>query len=138
MPQQATTTEIQYNNSGVLAGDSGLVYDDAGGKKLTVGVGGGTLQVNNIDGYDGVGNGLMLRSDDGAGTKASHILMRSHISGTETLFLQGNVDFTNIDTVDFTGANVNAYLPHIVIATVTAYAEAGMGWKYYPQRKRHI
>lgn len=125
-------TEIQYNNSGVLAGDSGLVYDDAGGKKLTVGVGGGTLQVNNIDGYDGVGNGLMLRSDDGAGTKASHILMRSHISGTETLFLQGNVDFTNIDTVDFTGANVNGLSSTYSNATVTAYAEAGWAGNIIP------
>ncbi len=122
-------TEIQYNNSGVLAGDSGLVYDDAGGKKLTVGVGGGTLQVNNIDGYDSVGNGLMLRSDDGAGTKASHILMRSHISGTETIFLQGNVDFTSADGVDFTGTNVTG-LPTNV--TVTAYAETGWAGNIIP------
>ena len=92
-------TQVQFNNSGTLAGDSGLVYDSTG-KKLTVGVGGGTLQVNNIDGYDSVGNGLALRSDNGAGVKSTHVIFRSHVSGVETLFLQGNVDFTNIDTVD--------------------------------------
>jgi hypothetical protein len=124
-----SNTQVQYNSSGTLAGDSGLVYDDTGGKTLKVGVGGGTLHVNNIDGYDSVGNGLMLRSDNGAGVKASHILMRSHVSGTETIFLQGNVDFTSADGVDFTGTNVTG-LPTNV--TVTAYAETGWAGNIIP------
>jgi len=124
-------TQVQFNNSGALAGDSGLVYDSTG-KKLTVGVGGGTLQVNNIDGYDSVGNGLALRSDNGAGVKSTHIIFRSHVSGVETLFLQGNVDFTNIDTVDFTGANVIGLTSTYSNATVTAYAEAGWAGNIIP------
>ena len=124
-----SNTQVQYNDGGVLAGDAGLVYDDAGAKTLKVGVGGGTLQVNNIDGYDSVGNGLMLRSDNGAGTKASHILMRSHVSGTETIFLQGNVDFTGTDGVDFSNTNVSG-LPTNV--TVTAYAETGWAGNIIP------
>ena len=125
-------TEVQYNNAGVLAGDTGLVYDNTGGKVLKVGVGGGTLQVNNIDGYDSVGNGLALRSDDGSGVKSTHVIFRSHISGIETLFLQGNVDFTNIDTVDFTGANVTGLSSTYSNATVTAYAESGWAGNIVP------
>ena len=99
-------TEVQFNNSGAFAGDSGLTFDSSGGKTLKVGAGGGTVKANSFQGADSVSTGVTFQSDNGSGVKANHLQIQSHTGSVQTVFPSGAVDFTSAGSVDFTGTTV--------------------------------
>ena len=104
-------TEIQYNNSGTLGADAQFTFDSTGGKELVIGAGGGTIQTNNFIGADSVTAPMLIQSDDGAGSKATHVSF-TNASGTITTSFSGIVNSTgNITAPNFIGevtGNVSA------------------------------
>ncbi len=96
-------TEIQYNNSGTLGADAQFTFDSTGGKKLVIGTGGGTIQTNNFVGADSVAAPMLIQSDDGAGSKATHVSF-TNASGNITTSFSGIVNSTgNITAPNFIG-----------------------------------
>ena len=97
------STEIQYNNSGTLGADAQFTFDSTGGKELVIGAGGGTIQTNNFVGADSVAAPMLIQSDDGAGSKATHVSF-TNASGNITTSFSGIVNSTgNITAPNFIG-----------------------------------
>ncbi len=96
-------TEIQYNNSGTLGADAQFTFDSTGGKELVIGAGGGTIQTNNFVGADSVAAPMLIQSDDGAGSKVTHVSF-TNASGNITTSFSGIVNSTgNITAPNFIG-----------------------------------
>ena len=96
-------TEIQYNNNGTLGADAQFTFDSTGGKELVIGAGGGTIQTNNFVGADSVAAPMLIQSDDGAGSKATHVSF-TNASGNITTSFSGIVNSTgNITAPNFIG-----------------------------------
>ena len=101
------STQIQFNNNGAFAGDSGFTFDSTGGKTVTIGNGGGKIKTNYWVGADNVVQPMVIQSDNGSGSKATHVAF-TNSGGAPTTTFSGTVNFTGntlqgIELTDLTG-----------------------------------
>jgi hypothetical protein len=100
---------IQYNDNGSLGGVAGFTYDSSGAGALIIGpAGGGKIKTNYWVGADNASQPMVIQSDNGSGSKATHIAF-TNSSGSQTTTFSGTVDFTGntINGLELTDLSIN-------------------------------
>jgi hypothetical protein len=106
---QGSNGSIQYNDNGSLGGVAGFEYDASGAGALIIGpTGGGKIKTNYWVGADNASQPMVIQSDDGSGSKATHIAF-TNSSGSQTTTFSGTVDFTGntINGLELTDLSIN-------------------------------
>jgi hypothetical protein len=106
---QGSNGSIQYNDNGSLGGVAGFEYDASGAGALIIGpTGGGKIKTNYWVGADNASQPMVIQSDNGSGSKATHIAF-TNSSGSQTTTFSGTVDFTGntINGLELTDLSIN-------------------------------
>ena len=89
-----STGQVQFNNSSAFAGDAKLTFSSAGDGTLSVGTsGGGRVKANYWVGTDNAVQPMYIQSDNGSGSKATHVVF-TNSGGQQTTTFSGIVNFT--------------------------------------------
>ena len=105
-----STGQVQFNNSSAFAGDAKLTFSTAGDGTLSVGTsGGGRIKTNYWVGTDNAVQPMYIQSDNGSGSKATHVVF-TNSSGSPITTFSGTVNFTGntiqgLELTDLTGIN---------------------------------
>jgi len=103
-----STGQVQFNNSNAFAGDAKLTFSTSGDGTLSVGSnGGGRIKTNYWVGTDNTVQPMYIQSDNGSGSKATHVVF-TNSGGAQTTTFSGAVNFTGttiqgIELTDLTG-----------------------------------
>jgi hypothetical protein len=106
---QGSNGSIQYNDNGSLGGVAGFEYDASGAGALIIGpIGGGKIKTNYWVGADNASQPMVIQSDNGSGSKSTHIAF-TNSSGSQTTTFSGTVDFTGntINGLELTDLSIN-------------------------------